>query len=201
MRLAVLASGFGSNLQAIIDAAESRKIKGRVEIVISDKADAYALERAGQHDITAVHINPRHFSGREEYDRALLALLQEKNIGLVVLAGYMRLLSPVLVSGFRGKIMNIHPALLPSFPGLDGVQQAIDYGVKVSGCTIHFVDEGLDTGPIILQEAVPVYDYDTVDSLQERIHGVEHRLYPRAIQLFIAGKLKLEGRKCFQNEA
>ena len=201
MRLAVLASGFGSNLQAIIDAVESGKIKGRVEIVISDKADAYALERARCHDITAVHINPQNFSGREAYDQAVLTLLQEKNIGLVVLAGYMRLLSPVLVGGFRGKIMNIHPALLPSFPGLDGVQQALDYGVKVSGCTVHFVDEGLDTGPIILQEAVPVYDHDTVDCLQERIHEVEHRLYPRAIQLFIAGKLSLEGRRCFQNEA
>lgn len=201
MRLAVLASGFGSNLQAIIDAVESGKIKGHVEIVISDKADAYALERARRHDITAVHINPQNFSGREAYDQAVLTLLQEKNIGLVVLAGYMRLLSPVLVGGFRGKIMNIHPALLPSFPGLDGVQQALDYGVKVSGCTVHFVDEGLDTGPIILQEAVPVYDHDTVDCLQERIHEVEHRLYPRAIQLFIAGKLSLEGRRCFQNEA
>ncbi|NMB35109.1 MAG: phosphoribosylglycinamide formyltransferase [Firmicutes bacterium] len=201
MRLAVLASGYGSNLQAIIDAVGNGKIKGRVEIVISDNADAYALERAGRHDIAAVHIDPRRFSDREDYDRAILTLLQGKNIGLVVLAGYMRLLSPVLVEGFRGKIMNIHPSLLPSFPGLDGVQQAIDYGVKVSGCTVHFVDEGLDTGPIILQEAVPVYDHDTADSLQERIHEVEHRLYPRAIQLFIAGKLNLEGRRCFQNEA
>ncbi len=201
MRLAVLASGFGSNLQAIIDAVESGKIKGRVEVVISDKVEAYALERARHHGIAAVHINPQNFSGREAYDQAILTLLQEKNIGLVVLAGYMRLLSPVLVGGFRGKIMNIHPALLPSFPGLDGVQQALDYGVKVSGCTVHFVDEGLDTGPIILQEAVPVYDHDTVDSLQDRIHEVEHRLYPRAIQLFIAGKLSLEGRRCFQNEA
>ena len=201
MRLAVLASGFGSNLQAIIDAAENGKIKGRVEVVISDKADAYALERARQHDIAAIHIDPCHFSGREAYDQTILTLLQEKKIGLVVLAGYMRLLSPVLVGGFRGKIMNIHPSLLPSFPGLDGVQQALDYGVKVSGCTVHLVDEGLDTGPVILQEAVPVYDHDTADSLQGRIHEVEHRLYPRAIQLFIAGKLNLEGRRCFQNEA
>jgi phosphoribosylglycinamide formyltransferase-1 len=201
MRLAVLASGFGSNLQAIIDAVESGKIKGRVDVVISDKEEAYALERARRHGIEAVYINPRNFSGREAYDQAVLALLQEKNIDLVILAGYMRLLSPVLVGGFRGKIMNIHPSLLPSFPGLEGVQQALDYGVKVSGCTVHFVDEGLDTGPIILQEAVPVYGHDTIDSLQERIHQIEHRLYPRAIQLFIEGKLNLEGRRCIQNEA
>ncbi|MGI5822861.1 MAG: phosphoribosylglycinamide formyltransferase [Dethiobacteria bacterium] len=200
MRLAVLASGFGSNLQAIIDAVDSGKIAGRVEVVISDQEDAYALERARRHGIGAVYINPRHFSGREAYDGEVLALLKEKNIDLVVLAGYMRLLSPVLVGGFKGKIMNIHPSLLPSFPGLEGVQQALDYGVKVSGCTVHFVDEGLDTGPVILQEAVPVYGQDTVDSLQERIHRVEHRLYPRAIQLFIEGKLEIEGRRCFQNE-
>ncbi|NLJ56422.1 MAG: phosphoribosylglycinamide formyltransferase [Firmicutes bacterium] len=200
MRLAVLASGFGSNLQAIIDAVEGGKITGRVEVVISDQKDAYALERARRHGIGAVYINPRHFSGREAFDREVLTLLQGKNIDLVVLAGYMRLLSPVLVGGFKGKIMNIHPSLLPSFPGLEGVQQALDYGVKVSGCTVHFVDEGLDTGPVILQEAVPVYGQDTAASLQERIHEVEHRLYPRAIQLFIEGKLEIEGRRCFQNE-
>lgn len=200
MRLAVLASGFGSNLQAIIDAVEGGKIAGRVDVVISDQKGAYALERARRYGIGAVYIDPQNFSGREAYDQEVLALLQEKNIDLVVLAGYMRLLSPVLVGGFRGKIMNIHPSLLPSFPGLDGVQQALDYGVKISGCTVHFVDEGLDTGPVILQEAVPVYGQDTVGSLQERIHEVEHRLYPRAIQLFIEGKLEIEGRRCFQNE-
>jgi len=200
MNLAVLASGYGSNLQAIIDAVARGEIKGRVKIVISDVQDAFALERARHHHIEAVYLNPHHFPHRKAFDERIAALLDEREIDLVILAGYMRLLSPLLVERYRGKIMNIHPSLLPAFPGLDGVRQALEYGVKVSGCTVHFVDEGLDTGPIILQEAVPVYDDDTVESLQERIHRVEHRLYPRAIQLFIEGKLKIEGRRCFRNE-
>ena len=200
MNLAVLASGYGSNLQAIIDAVDRGEIKGRVKIVISDVQDAFALERARRHHIEAVYLNPHHFPHRKAFDERIAALLDEREIDLVILAGYMRLLSPLLVERYRGKIMNIHPSLLPAFPGLDGVRQALEYGVKVSGCTVHFVDEGLDTGPIILQEAVPVYDDDTVESLQERIHRVEHRLYPRAIQLFIEGKLKIEGRRCFRNE-
>lgn len=200
MRLAVLASGYGSNLQAILDAIERKEITGQVRIVISDVQDAFALERAKKHGIENVFINPREYKGREAFDRAIIDLLQERQIDLVILAGYMRLLSPLFVSTFRRKIMNIHPSLLPAFPGLNGVKQALSYGVKVTGCTVHFVDEGLDTGPIILQEAVPVFDKDTEESLHERIHRVEHRLYPRAIQLFIEQKLRLEGRRCFQIE-
>lgn len=200
MRLAVLASGYGSNLQAILDAIERKEITGQVRIVISDVQDAFALERAKKHGIENVFINPREYKGREAFDRAIIDLLQERQIDLVILAGYMRLLSPLFVSTFRGKIMNIHPSLLPAFPGLNGVKQALSYGVKVTGCTVHFVDEGLDTGPVILQEAVPVFDKDTEESLHERIHRVEHRLYPRAIQLFIEQKLRLEGRRCFQIE-
>lgn len=197
MRLAVLASGYGSNLQAIIDAVERGEINGKVEVVISDNREAFALERARRCGIEALFVSPRDYPGRENYDRALVALLRERKIELVILAGFMRLLSPLFVDAFRGKIMNIHPSLLPAFPGLEGVKQALDYGVKVTGCTVHFVDEGLDTGPIILQEAVEVFDSDDVESLHQRIHQVEHRLYPKAIQLFIEGKLQIKGRKVY----
>jgi len=200
MKMAVLASGYGSNLQAIIDALEKGDINGSLEIVVSDKKDAYALERAGNHNIEAHYINPKNFSGREAFDLAVIGLLQEKKIDLVILAGYMRLLSPVFVNQFMGRIMNIHPSLLPSFPGLNGVEQALEYGVKVTGCTVHFLDEGLDTGPVILQDTVPVYESDTVETLHERIHSAEHRLYTRAIQLFAQGKLRIEGRKCIIND-
>ncbi|MDO9534523.1 MAG: phosphoribosylglycinamide formyltransferase [Bacillota bacterium] len=200
MKMAVLASGYGSNLQAIIDAIENGEINGKLEIVVSDKKDAYALERARRHHIEDHYINPKVFSVRDEFDRAVIALLQERKVDLVILAGFMRLLSPVFVNQFMGKIMNIHPSLLPSFPGLNGVEQALEYGVKVTGCTVHFLDEGLDTGPVILQDTVPVYESDTVETLHERIHSVEHRLYTRAIQLFSQGKLSIEGRKCIINE-
>jgi phosphoribosylglycinamide formyltransferase-1 len=200
MKLAVLASGYGSNLQAIIDATKRGLIDGRVALVISDQRDAYALKRAEKHQIEARYLNPKNYTGREDYDSAVIALIKERDIDLVVLAGYMRLLSPVFIDAFPGRIMNIHPSLLPSFPGLEGVSQALRYGVKVSGCTVHFVDENLDTGPIILQEAVPVYDNDTEESLHQRIHSVEHRLYPKAIQLFVQGKLSLEGRRCIIHE-
>lgn len=200
MRLAVLASGNGSNLQAIIDAANREEISGSVAVVFSDKEESFALERARRHGIEALFLNPGHYSHREAYDSDVVCLLREREIELVILAGFMRLLSPHFVEQYRGRIMNIHPALLPSFPGVDGVKQALRYGVKVSGCTVHFVDEGLDTGPIILQEAVNVYDNDTEESLQERIHEVEHRLYPRAVQLFIEGRLRVEERRCFIDE-
>ncbi|HHT45887.1 MAG TPA: phosphoribosylglycinamide formyltransferase [Firmicutes bacterium] len=200
MKLAVLASGNGSNLQAIIDGTEKGEIDARVVLVISDKKDAYALERARKHRIEACYLDPKKYAGREDYDRAVISLIKERDVGLVILAGYMRLLSPVFISAFPGRIMNIHPSLLPSFPGLEGVGQALRYGVKVSGCTVHFVDENLDTGPVILQEAVPVYDNDTEESLHQRIHDVEHRLYPKAIQLFVKGKISLEGRKCIIHE-
>jgi len=196
LRLAVLASGFGSNLQAILDAIQRKEISGEVQVVISDVKDAYALERAKKHDIEAVHLDPRNYKSRGDFDDAIAEIMQQKQIELIILAGYMRLLSTPFVERFSGRIINIHPSLLPAFPGLHGVRQALVHGVKVSGCTVHFVDEGLDTGPIILQEAVSVFDDDTEDSLQERIHEVEHRLYPKAIQLFIENKLRLEERRC-----
>jgi phosphoribosylglycinamide formyltransferase-1 len=200
MRLAVLASGYGSNLQAILDAIGRKEIAGQVGVVISDVESAFALERAKKCGIEAVYINPREYKDRETFDEAVAGLLEERKIDLVILAGYMRFLSPPFVKKFWGRIMNIHPSLLPAFPGLNGVKKALSYGVKVSGCTVHFVDEGLDTGPIILQEAVPVLDEDTEDSLHERIHRLEHRLYPEAIQLFIEKKLYLEGRRCIRLE-
>ncbi|MGI5876341.1 MAG: phosphoribosylglycinamide formyltransferase [Dethiobacteria bacterium] len=200
MKMAVLASGYGSNLQAIMDAVDRGQITGSLELVLSDNQNAYALERAKNNGIEALYLDPDDYENRIAYDKALVARLQEKKIELVILAGFMRVLSPVFIKEYRGRIMNIHPSLLPAFPGVNGVGQALAYGVKVSGCSVHFVDEGLDEGPIILQEAVPVFDHDTEESLQQRIHEVEHRLYPRAIQLFIEGKLRLEGRKCLINE-
>ncbi len=201
MNLAVLASGSGSNLQAIIDAAEKGALDGTVKTVISDKIEAFALQRARKHGIEALYLNPRDFSCREDYDQSICALLEERKIGLIALAGFMRLLSPVFVRRYPGQIMNIHPSLLPAFPGLDGVKQALEYGVKVSGCTVHFVDEGLDTGPIILQEAIPVLETDDEETLHQRIRQVEHRLYPRAISLFMRGRLTVKGRRCIVDES
>ena len=195
-RIAVLASGRGTNLEAILEAAERGEIAGEVALVISDQKEAQALQRAERRGIKNLFMDPRNYKGREQYDRAIVEQLQEDRIDLVALAGFMRLLSPLFVKAFPMQIMNIHPSLLPAFPGLDGVEQAFHYGVKVTGCTVHFVDEGLDTGPIILQEAVPVIQEDTVETLHQRIHASEYRLYPTAIDLFCQDKLKVEGRRC-----
>lgn len=194
--IAVLASGQGTNLEAILTAIEESRVAARVVLVISDRAAAPALERARRRGIKALHVEPKFYRTREEFDSAVVGELRQAGVALVVLAGFMRLLSPVLVRAFPLQIMNIHPALLPSFPGTDGVEQALAYGVKVTGCTVHFVDEGLDTGPIILQEAVPVLEGDTVETLHQRIHAAEYRLYPRAIDLFCRDKIRVEGRKC-----
>ncbi len=195
-KIAVLDSGQGTNLEAILEAAERGEIAGQVTLVISDRAEASALGRAERRGIRAVYFNPREYAGREKYDLALINELREAQVDLIVLAGYMRLLTAQFVAAFSLKIMNIHPSLLPAFPGLDGVEQALEYGVKVTGCTVHFVDEGLDSGPVILQEAVPVLQHETINTLHQRIHAAEHRLYPRAIDLFCRDKLKVEGRRC-----
>ena len=161
-KIAVFASGNGSNLQAIIDAVKQGKIKGaEVKVMVSDKKDAYALKRAQNNNIETKIFLPADFSSREDYDRAVVAYLRAMQIDLVVLAGFMRLLTPYFVAAFPNRIMNIHPSLLPAFPGAHGVADALAYGVKVTGCTVHFVDEGMDTGPIILQESLPVYNHDT----------------------------------------
>lgn len=190
----VLVSGNGTNLQSIIDRIESGGLLARVACVISNKADAFALERARRHSIPAIHLDHKQFNNREAYDAALVAALEAHNVELVVLAGFMRILTPVIIDAFPNRILNIHPALLPAFPGLHAQQQALDYGVKVSGCTVHFVDAGCDTGPIIIQAVVPVMEGDTEDSLSRRIHKEEHRIYPEAIQLYAQRRLSFEGR-------
>lgn len=193
--LAVLVSGNGSNLQSIIDSIESGKLHARIACVISNNPDAYALTRAKAHGIPGLVQENIGFKSRKEYDTALVDILQSHGVGLVVLAGYMRILSEVMVKAFPNAIMNIHPALLPSFPGLHAQQQAIDYGVKFSGCTVHLVDCGTDTGPIILQAVVPVTQADTEETLSARIQFEEHRVFPDAIQLFVEGKLSISGRR------
>jgi phosphoribosylglycinamide formyltransferase-1 len=199
--ISVLASGNGTNLQAILDAIESGRIRGaRLVLVISDNKEAFALERAKKHGIPAIHIDPKNYASREDFDREAVARLREAGTDLVVLAGFMRVVTPYFVRSFPRRIMNIHPALLPCFPGAHAVEDALEYGVKVAGCTVHFVDEGVDTGPIILQEALPVREDDTPETLRERIHVLEHRLYPRAISLWLQNKITILGRRCLIDE-
>lgn len=195
IRIGVLASGSGTNLQAIIDASEAGEIDAKVAVVISDKGNAYALERAKKHNIPNYFVNFKNFSSNEEYEKEILKILREHNVDLVILAGYMKIVGKTLISAYQNRMMNIHPALLPSFPGLNAWDQAVEYGVKISGVTVHFVDEEMDTGPIILQTAVPVFDNDTGETLISRIHQEEYKIYKKAIQLFAEGRLKIEGRK------
>ena len=197
LNLGVLISGFGSNLQAIIDAIERGEFAAQVKVVVSNRADAAGLERARRHGIDALVIEHRRFPSREAFDREVVAALKAHEVELVILAGFMRLLSPVMVQAFPNRIMNIHPALLPAFPGLHVQQAAIDHGARFSGCTVFFVSEGLDDGPIIIQAAVPVYPDDAEQELSERILAQEHRIYPRAIQLYQQGKLEVRGRKVY----
>jgi len=199
LRVAVLASGRGSNLQAIIDAIEGGQVQAQIVAVISNKKDAVALQRARAHGLPDLFVDPKPFAGRpdsrEAYDGALLEILQQRNVELVLLAGYMKIVTAVLVNAFASRMMNIHPSLLPSFPGLEVQKKAIDWGCKLSGCTVHFVTEGVDEGPIILQGAVPVLDGDTPETLAARILEQEHKIYPRAVQLFAEGRLKVDGRR------
>ncbi|MDD5233616.1 MAG: phosphoribosylglycinamide formyltransferase [Syntrophales bacterium] len=195
VRLGVLVSGSGSNLQSIIDHIEQGLIEAEIRVVISSNPDAFALERAGRHGIPAETVIHADFADREAFDRKLVEILRSRSVDLVVLAGFMRVLSPYFLREFRMRVMNIHPALLPSFPGLHGQKKAFDYGVKFSGCTVHFADEGVDTGPIIIQAVVPVLDDDTEDTLAERILKEEHRIYPQAIQYFAQGRLTVSDRK------
>ena len=195
LKIGVLVSGRGSNLQAIIDAIEAKKINAEIAVVISNVLGVAALDRAKKHGIKAVVVSDKEFNDKSSYEKEMIAELEKNNVGLVCLAGYMKLISPEFVRHFKGKMMNIHPALLPAFPGLHVQRKALEHGVKVSGCTVHFVDDGCDTGPIIIQAAVPVLDDDTQESLSARILEQEHRIYPEAIRLFSEGKLKIEGRR------
>jgi len=197
LKIAVLASGRGSNLQAIIEGIQAGKIKGEIVLVLSDKESAFALERAQAFGIPTCHISPKNYSSREEYDAAIADAVEKSGASLVVLAGFMRILTSTFIDRFPGGIINIHPALLPSFPGLHAQRQAVEYGVKVSGCTVHFVDYGMDNGPIIAQRAVPVLDSDTEDDLASRILVQEHLLYSEVIARIAEGKVKLKGKKVF----
>ena len=195
----MLASGRGSNLQAVIDAIEAGTVQAKIVAVISNKKDAAALERAHRHGISDLFIDPKPYAGRpdsrEAYDLALLDVLRQHDVELVLLAGYMKIVTRVLVEAFANRMMNIHPSLLPSFPGLDVQKKAIEWGCKLAGCTVHFVTEGVDEGPIILQAAVPILDDDSSDTLAARILVQEHKIYPRAVQLFAEGRLRVEGRR------
>lgn len=195
LRLGVLASGSGSNLQAIIKSIESGYLTWEIAVVISDKPGAYALKRAEKHGIKTATVESKEFQKREDFDAELVKLLNAYKVDLVILAGFMRVVTNVLISAFPMRIMNIHPALLPSFTGLHVQKKAIEYGAKFSGCTVHFVDEGVDTGPIIVQAAVPIHDDDTEETLSARILKEEHRIYPYAIKLFAEGRLEVKGRR------
>ncbi|UFS70429.1 phosphoribosylglycinamide formyltransferase [Geomonas sp. RF6] len=195
IKIGVLVSGGGTNLQSIMDACAAGEINGRVVCVISNVADAFALERARQAGIPAIFLNHRDYAGRRSYDEALVEALKGHEVDLVVMAGFMRIITEVLLDPFPQAVMNIHPSLLPAFPGLYPQRQALEYGAKVSGCTVHFVDAGTDTGPIIAQAAVPVLENDTEEALSARILMEEHRIYPEAVKLFAQGRLTVEGRR------
>lgn len=196
LRIAVFASGSGSNFQAVAEAIRAGRIPGAgIELVVCDKPGAYVLERAKSFGIETYVFRPKDYPSREAYEQDILAELQRRGIDLIVLAGYMRILTPVLVEPYYGRMINIHPALLPSFPGLNGVKQALDYGVKITGVTVHFVDGGTDTGPIIAQRAVEVLPDDTEESLAARIHQAEHQLLPEVVRWIAEGRVRLDGRR------
>jgi len=192
MRVAVFASGSGTNLQALID-ADIQTIE--IAVVFTNNPDAYAIERAKKHNIQVEIIDHKNYKTREEYEKHIIEVLDPYKLNLIALAGFMRILSTVFVRAYKNKIVNIHPALLPSFPGINAGRQALEYGVKYTGVTVHFVDEGVDTGPIILQSVVEIEDEDTEDTLLEKIHEVEHRIYPKAIELISSGEIEVIGRR------
>lgn len=193
--LGVLVSGSGTNLQAIIDAIEEGRVPAEIRVVVCNRPQALALERAERHGILAQVVEHKAFPNREAFDEHVVGILRDKGAELVCLAGFDRLLSPAFIRAFPDRVLNIHPALLPAFPGLHAPRQALEYGVRIAGCTVHIVDEQTDHGPIIIQAAVPVYSDDTVDSVTERILAEEHRIYPEAICLFAEGKIRLDGRR------
>lgn len=195
LKIGVLASGRGSNFQALIDAIESNKIKAEIRLLIVDKPEAFAIERAKKHSIEYLYIDPVRYPTKNDFYIEIANQLKKRDVELVVLAGFMRVVKKPLIDAYPNRIMNIHPALLPSFPGLHGQRDAVDYGVRISGCTVHFVDEGVDTGPIIIQAAVAVSPDDDEDTLSQRILKLEHKIYPEAVRLYAEGRLKIEGRK------
>jgi len=194
LKLGVLASGRGSNFQSIIDEIDAGNLKASIRLLITDNAGAYAIERAQKHSIEYLCLSPGDFSSKDAFYSRIADEMAKRDVELVVLAGFMRIVRKPLIEAYPHRIMNIHPALLPAFPGLHSQKQALDYGVRISGCTVHFVDEGMDTGPIIIQAAVPVSPVDTEDSLSERILRLEHKIYPHAIRLYSEGRLSVEGQ-------
>lgn len=196
MNIAVLASGNGSNLQALVDAeAKGDLADGKITLVVSDKPEAFALERARKAGIKTFVLGADGFSSRSEYDKRIVRELKDEKIELVILAGFMRILSGYFIDEYDNRILNIHPSLLPSFKGAHAIKDAFECGVKVTGVTVHFANRELDAGPVILQVSVGIEEEDTLDILEEKIHAVEHKLYPEAVRLFTRGKLKIEGRK------
>lgn len=194
LALGVLISGGGTNLQAIIDAIERGELPARIRLVVSNRDDVYGVVRARNHKLPTLVVPHTDFSSREDFDRGVVTLLKEHGVELVILAGFMRLLSTFFVRAFPSRILNIHPSLLPAFPGLQAQRQALQHGVRISGATVHLIDEEMDHGPIIAQAAVPVYPDDTEDRLRERILLQEHRIYPEAIKLFAEGRVQMDGR-------
>lgn len=194
LRVGVLASGRGSNFRALVEAAHAGRIPATMIVLISDRETAPALDIARAHGIEALVLDPKQYPSREAHEKAIIAALEERRVDLVCHAGYMRILTPAYVAHFRGRAFNIHPSLLPAFPGLHAQRQALAHGVRVAGATVHFVDEGVDSGPIVLQAAVPVHPGDTEGSLAQRILVEEHRIYPEAVRLFAEGRLHIEGR-------
>ena len=192
--IGVLCSGQGTNLQAIINAVRAGRLRARIGVVISDRTEAFALVRAKRAGLASLYVDPRRFSNRDEFDRALAELLKARGVELVCLAGFMRLLSPRFVRAFRNRILNIHPALLPAFPGAHAVRDAMAWGAKVTGVTVHLVDEEVDHGPIVLQESLAISPRDTEAQVLSRLHRIEHRLYPEAVRLMLEGRVRVEGR-------
>ncbi|MGI6452119.1 MAG: phosphoribosylglycinamide formyltransferase [Syntrophomonadaceae bacterium] len=197
LQLAVFASGRGSNFDAIADRIDSQDLWAVIRIVVTDRADAPVLEKARKRGLEAIFINPREYPTKDDYERTIAQILKTKNVDVIVLAGYMRLVGNVLLKEYPLRILNIHPSLLPSFPGLNAQKQALEYGVKYSGCTVHIVDHEMDTGPIIMQAVVPVLDHDSEESLAQRILAQEHQIYWQSLQLLAEGRVFLEGRRVF----
>ncbi len=182
-------------MEAIVRAAESGRIPALVAVVLSNRPDAEGLRKAQEHGIETVVVDSRAVASREDHDRKMVAALEERRVDLICLAGYMKVLTPPFLKAFAGRVLNVHPSLLPAFPGLDAQRQALEHGVRITGATVHLVDSGVDTGPIVLQAAVPVETEDTPASLSERILKEEHRIYPEAVRLFFEDRLKVEGRR------
>jgi phosphoribosylglycinamide formyltransferase 1 len=194
-RIAVFASGSGSNFQAIVDAVARQELDVQIELLVCDRSQAHVVERAKQAGVPVFAFRPKDYPDRESYESEILRQLETHGVQLIVLAGYMRLITKVLVDAYEGRMINIHPSLLPAFPGVDGIGQALAYGVKVTGVTVHFVDGGLDSGPIIAQQAMEIQVGETVEELSKRMHAVEHELYPRVIRWLSEGRVQLEERQ------